>query len=193
MRYIVDGYNLLFKEAWARSASSLEIARKQLIEELDSLASTLNLNITLVFDAPFQSDDLKRGHFRSLEIVFTARNQTADDYIVDLVDLIGKKAIVVTSDRGLSTRTKGSGAAVEGVHDFLVHLRKKCRNKLAKSHSATLSIKKPKAPVPPKIEVVEIQPVTEAKPLDMKNLPSLADIPAWDRIFSSRFKEKTDR
>jgi uncharacterized protein len=188
MRYIVDGYNLLFKEAWTRSASSLELARKQLIEELDTLASTLNLNITVVFDAPFQSDDLKRGHFRSLEIVFTAKNQTADDYIVDLVDMIGKKAIVVTSDRGLSTRTRGSGATVEAAHDFLVHLRKKCRNRLAKSYSAPLSIKKPKAPVQPKEETIVV--LAEAKPLDMKNLPSLADIPAWDKIFTSRFKEK---
>lgn len=189
MRYIVDGYNLLFKEAWTRTASSLEQARKQLIEELDTLASTLHLDLTVVFDAPFQSDDLRRGHYRSLEIVFTAKGQTADDYIVSLADVVGKKAIVVTSDRGLSRRAKGSGATIEGVHDFLVHLRKKSRNKLAKSSQSPLVIKKQQpthvVPAAAKQEIAQPEP----KPLDMKNLPSLADIPAWDKIFTSRLKK----
>lgn len=191
MRYIVDGYNLLFKEAWARTASTLEQARKQLIEELDSLASTLHLDLIVVFDAPFQSDDLRRGHYRSLEIVFTAKGQTADDYIVNLADIVGKKAIVVTSDRGLSRRAKGSGAAIESVHDFLVHLRKKSRNKLAKSSQVPLVIKKQGIKHPVATEPKEEIAVVESKPLDMNNLPSLADIPAWDKIFTSRLK-KTD-
>lgn len=186
MRYIVDGYNLLFKEAWARTAASLEQARKQLIEELDSLASTLNLDLTVVFDAPFQSDDLRRGHYRSLEIVFTAKGQTADDYIVSLADAVGKKGIVVTSDRGLARRAKGAGATIEGVHDFLVHLRKKSRNKLAKSSLSPLVIKKLAAPLEPKEEIFPPEQVT----LDMNNLPSLADIPAWDKIFTARLKKK---
>lgn len=182
MRYIVDGYNLLFKEAWARSASTLEQARKQLIDELDTLASTLHLDLTIVFDAPFQNDDLKRGHYRSLEIVFTAKGQTADDYIVSLADLVGKKATVVTSDRGLSRRVKGAGASIESVHDFIVHLRKKSRNKLAKSSLLPVVKKKSPNSAAPKEEIA----VVETKPLDMNNLPSLADIPAWEKIFTSR-------
>ncbi len=186
MHYYIDGYNLLFKEAWARTASSLEEARKQLIMELDQLAAMLHIDVTVVFDAPFQSDDLKRGHYRSLEIIFTAKGQSADDYLVACVDAVGKKAVVVTSDRGLRARIKGTGASVEGVHDFLVHLRKKSRNKLAKSKSKPLVIKKQEVAQPLKEELSPQKPLD----IDMKNLPSFADIPAWEKIFTSRLKNK---
>ncbi len=186
MHYFIDGYNLLFKEAWARSGPSLQEARKRLIEELDSLASTLNLDLTVVFDAPFQSDDIKRGHYQSIEIIFTAQGQTADEYLVACADAHGNKALIVTSDRALAFKAKGSHASVEGVHNFLVHLRKKSRNKLAKSARAPLVTKK-QPPIPsPKIEE-PLQEIPE-KPLDMKNLPSLADIPAWEKIFTRRSK-----
>ncbi len=183
MQYLVDGYNLLFKEAWARSSSSLEGARKALIKELDLLASQLNLSITVVFDAPFQSEELKRGHFNSLEIIFTARGQTADDYLVEATRHLGKKAHVVTSDRGLRARVKAMHAEVEGVHEFLVHLRKKSRNKLAKSQQKPLIAKKEVA-VPVKVE--PLQDVV----VDMKNLPSLGDLNAWERIFLKRTKDE---
>ncbi len=177
MHYYVDGYNLLFKEAWARSSSSLEEARKTLIKELDSLATQLNLSITVVFDAPFQTEDLKRGHYRSLEIIFTAYGQTADDYLVETLRHLGKKVLVVTSDRGLRSRVKTMGAEVEGVHDFLVHLRKKSRNKLAKSGQKPL-IAKREVPTPAKLEVASNEPV------DMKNLPALSNVEAWLKIFT---------
>ncbi len=180
MHYFIDGYNLLFKEAWARTAPTLEEARKKLIVELDTLASIVHLNITVVFDAPFQSDDIKRGHFQSLEIIFTARGQTADDYLIDCADSNGKNAVIVTSDRSLAYKVKASGSKVESVHDFLVHLRKKSRNKLAKSKSLP-SLKKPHVQIVQKKE----EDLTE-KPLDMKNLPSLADIPAWEKIFTKK-------
>jgi predicted RNA-binding protein with PIN domain len=177
MQYYIDGYNLLFKEAWARSAPSLEEARKRLILELDTLASTLNLSLTIVFDAPFQSDDLRRGHFQSLEIIFTAQGQSADDYLEALAYAYGKKAHIVTSDRALASKVKANGAHVEGVHHFLINLRKKWQNKRART----------KLPPPPPVKK-EAPPATPKpeKPLDMNNLPPLSDLPAWEQIFLKR-------
>lgn len=187
MHYFVDGYNLLFKESWGRSGNSLQDARKRLIEELDTLASSLNLTLTVVFDAPLQSDDIRRGHFQSIEIIFTARGQTADDYLVDCADAHGKKAIIVTSDRTIAYKAKCAGSSVESVHNFLVHMRKKSRNKLAKSNKLYAMSKKPEAP---KLEVIpEVQEIET--PIDMKNLPSLANIPAWEKIFTKKREKLT--
>lgn len=180
MRYFIDGYNLLFKEAWGRHSSSLELARKTLIEELDSLAQTLRLDLIVVFDAPLQSDDIRRGHYNSLEIIFTARGQTADEYLVEVASAYQKGVIVVTSDRGLAYRVKGSGAQVESVHDFIAHLRKKWRNKLAKQQKAPLIAKTKSA--------TKKEPLPE-KPLDMQNLPPLSNIEAWEKIFTNPRKE----
>jgi len=125
MHYLVDGYNLLFKCSWNHLSTNLEQARSTLIQELDKHASVLNLHLTLVFDAPMQSDELKRGHFNSLEIIFTAKGQTADDYLHDFVAHSQKKVVVVTSDKTLARKVKALGAFVESVPDFLIHLRKK--------------------------------------------------------------------
>lgn len=172
MKYFIDGYNLLFKEAWARSCNSLEDARRQLIQELDSLATTLRLDITVVFDAPFQDDELRRGHFRSLEIVFTAKGQTADDYLAHIVEGLGTRAVVVTSDRGLKRRIKDS--RVENVHEFIVELRKKSRKK---------AIPKPVklAPTAPKI-------IPKPEKTTLSELPPLGDLVAWEAIFTGKIK-----
>jgi Predicted RNA-binding protein containing a PIN domain len=181
MHYYVDGYNLLFKEAWARSCSSLEEARSRLIQELDSLAHKLNLLVTVVFDAPFQSDDLRRGHFRSLEIIFTAKGQIADDFLKDVAASKGNKIVIVTSDRPLARIVKASGSQVEGVHDFIIRLRKKSCKK-----QQELPQKSPQKQV---IKVVEAE-----KPIDMNNLPPLSDLPAWERIFSRKdLKDQNDK
>lgn len=180
MKYFVDGYNLLFKEAWARSCNSLEEARTQLIQELDSLASSLNIDIIVVFDAPFQDDDAKRGHYRSLEIVFTAKGQTADDYLASAVEGLGTQAVVVTSDRGLKRRIKGS--RVENVHEFIVELRKKSRNRAFK----TKKVQPPTKPAPTKPQAPQQTTLHE--------LPPLGDLTTWEALFTRRISiEKKPR
>jgi len=178
MKYYIDGYNLLFKEAWARSCSSLEEARARLIHELDTLANSLHKQITVVFDAPFQSGCLRRGHFRSLEIIFTAKGQTADEFLEELAEARGNKIVIVTSDRVLARKVKYYHTKVEEVHEFIVRLRKKSFKKA------------PEKPV--KVEAKKVK-VVEEKPLDMNNLPPLSDLEAWERIFSKELKEQDNR
>ncbi len=179
MEYYVDGYNLLFKEARVYSAGTLEESRKKLIEELDKLADIGKISLTVVFDAPFQSDDLKRGHYNSLEIIFTAKGQTADEYLELVAIHKGKRACIVTNDKGLAYKAKAAQAFVENVHTFILHLRKKCRNKIAKSH---------KQPLRQQLQSTPDVKKTERKPIvvDMNNLPPLSDLEAWEEIFTSR-------
>ena len=170
MHYLIDGYNLLFKENWALS---LQNAREKLISELDRIATILTLDCTIVFDAHFQTDDLHRGHYNSLEIVFTAHGQTADEYIASYVEHQKKKIVIITSDRGLQAKVKAFGKDIETVKHFLTRLRKRCYNKLAK----TSPPKKKEKPLPAK------KPPGKIK-VDMKNLPPLSDLDTWEKIFT---------
>ncbi len=176
MQYYVDGYNLLFKEARAWNLSSLQEARTRLIHELDILAERLKLSITIVFDAPFQSDDLKRSHFRTLEIIFTAKGQTADEFLEQVAEVKQKRAVVVTSDRTLARKVKSYHTKVEPVHEFIVRLRKKRGPQPQKIVKEEKQVKKEE------VQVIE-------KPLDMNNLPPLGDLDAWLKIFSRKRKD----
>lgn len=130
--YIVDGYNLLFKLPGKHH--SLEIKRRALLELLEKQISEFNLSVTIVFDGA-QRDPLMsiRGHFKSMEVVYTAANQTADDYIFDSIAEHPRRHIVVTSDRDLATKCKALGAQTLPISDFLSslvtkHHKRKVRN-----------------------------------------------------------------
>ena len=130
--YIVDGYNLLFKLPGKHQ--SLEIKRRSLLELLEKQISEFNLSVTIVFDGA-QRDPLMsiRGHFKSMEVVYTAANQTADDYIFDSIAANPRCHIVVTSDRDLATKCKALGAQTLSIPDFLSslvtkHHKRKARN-----------------------------------------------------------------
>jgi len=173
MHYVIDGYNLLFQTAYLTPEKSLSEARNGLIYALDAFAELFRLHCTLVFDASFQSDPLSRGHYKNLELIYTSKGQTADDYIVEWVELQpDKKHItVITSDRRLQARLKKPKLQVEAVGVFLKRLRKK-------------RVKKK----PHKIEQVSKKEskTKEKKPFvfDPNNLPPLSDLDAWEQIFS---------
>lgn len=176
MHYLIDGYNLLFQTAWMHYHDSLEEARKRLIIELDSLASQLNLSISVVFDAPLQNEALSRGHFNALQVIFTARGQTADQFLIDWVEelLPAKNVTVVTSDKTLARHIRSFGVKVEPVTDFLVRLRKKKQHR-AKPKSQRL-VKKP--------EIKQTPVEKQVQKIDRKNLPPLSDLSAWEILFT---------
>ncbi len=177
MHYIVDGYNLLFQTAYLNSEKSLSDARKSLIYELDSFAEAFTLHITLVFDASFQSDAISRSHYQSLEIIYTAYGQTADDYIVDWMEVQpdAKQITVVTSDMRLKARLKKPKLYVEKVRDFLQNLRKR---RLKKRPLKTVKI--PKKEKAKKEETAFV--------FDPKQLPPLSDLDTWEKIFLSKLQ-----
>jgi len=180
MHYYVDGYNLLFKNAWEHTATNLQEARSRLIQELDRHASTLHITLTIVFDAPFQSDELKRGHFRSIEIIFTSKGQSADHYLIEHLQhrRSKTKVIVVTSDKPLARSVKSLGAAVVSVHDFLKSLRKRSQNKLAKSKNP---IQPPK--VPPATPQKTLEPLQdEEQLLSMEQLSGVTPLQNMDKL-----------
>src|SRR5712675_54567 len=126
MHYLVDAYNLLFRTLKKRG--SLEKIRQTLIEELNEVISELKLHVSLIFDGAEEHLPLPtRGHYDAIEIVYTSKNQTADEYIYDEVSLSRSpaKLTVVTNDRELSSRCHQHRAKTMATDEFLHLLSKK--------------------------------------------------------------------
>jgi len=135
MHYLIDGYNLIFRSA--SSKSSLQKRRETLIKELNILIGELKLNVTVVFDAPAgEWHDLNRGHVHALEVVYTAKKQSADEYILQEITHCHNSSLitVVTSDRSLANLCKAQGAHVKSIESFLTWVcHKKEKKKVKKS------------------------------------------------------------
>ncbi len=100
---IVDGYNVIFawEELKTLSESSLDLARTRLIELMINYQSFTRAEVVLVFDAYKVPGGVGEKHNEAaLHIVYTKENETADMYIEQLVNEIGKNETVrvVTSD-----------------------------------------------------------------------------------------------
>ncbi len=138
MHYLVDAYNLLFRTLKKRG--SLEKSRQLLIEELNEIISQLNLHVTLVFDGAEEHLPLPtRGHFDAIEIIYTSKNQTADEYIYGEITHARTPAqmTVVTNDRELSGRCHQNRAKTMTIDEFLHFLKKKKTKKKHSSHRSS--------------------------------------------------------
>jgi predicted RNA-binding protein with PIN domain len=136
MHYLVDAYNLLFRTLKKRG--SLEKSRQTLIEELNNLISNLNLHVTLVFDgAEEHLPSPARGHYDAIEIIYTSKSQTADEYIYKevMASQAPAQITVVTNDRELSGRCRQHHAQTLAIDAFLQLLSKK-RTKKKRKHSS---------------------------------------------------------
>lgn len=130
MHYLVDAYNLLFRALKKRD--SLEKSRKLMIEELNKLVSQLNLRVTLVFDGAEKTEQLpSRGHYDSIELVYTPKSITADQYIFEEVthSKTPTQITVVTNDRELSTKCHNHRSKIMKTDEFIVFLSKKMAKK----------------------------------------------------------------
>ena len=120
MHYWIDGYNLLFH--LPKTSGSFEEKRRFLICEIEKQVEKLSLTVTIVFDAsdPAQNHDT-RTHLHSLEIIYTHPKKSADDAILEAVELSKSPSqlCVVTSDKGLSTKAKALGAKTLPLSDFI--------------------------------------------------------------------------
>jgi predicted RNA-binding protein with PIN domain len=132
--YLVDGYNFLFRIS--RSRGSLETRRESLIRELNDTADSQHLNLILIFDGedtilPYP----KRSHFHHIELVYTTKNQSADDYILEELTLSKnpKQITVVTNDRELSSRCRLFKAQALTIDAFIALIKKKQKTKKQKT------------------------------------------------------------
>lgn len=130
MHYIVDGYNLLFRIL--TSSVDLATRRQQIVENLNKKVKLLGLQVTIVFDSNYRLEESTKSHFETLEIQFTSRGITADEWIIEKVRQITnpETIIVVTSDKKLAWIIRNSSVRTESIEEFVTTLNKRVRNKL---------------------------------------------------------------
>ncbi len=112
---LIDGYNIIF--AWDEmkktASSSLEFARKELIERLCNYQGFCKNEIILVFDAyKVHKNPGSVESFRNIKVVYTKEAETADTYIEKAAYKLSKNHIVrvATSDGPEQMIILGSGA-----------------------------------------------------------------------------------
>ena len=170
MKYILDGYNILFQER--NTNGSLEEQRVRLFEKWNLYAEELHLDLTVVLDAHLQEGELRRHHFHRLEIIYTDFAQTADDWIIDYVENAPchkrRQLTVVTSDRSLMQKIRLEQVEVLSVPSFFKEIEKKTHSRL---------LKEEKTPRPKLLQEKKKCPI-----------PLLSDDKSWIALFENRMK-----
>ena len=135
MHYWIDGYNLLFH--LPKTEDSFEEKRRILIFKINEQIKKFSLTATVVFDAsdPSQNFDT-RSHYDSLEIIYTHPKKSADDAILEAIELSKNPSLlcVVSSDKGLCLKAKALGSNTLSLPEFLHFLSKKHKRKTSNVH-----------------------------------------------------------
>lgn len=132
MRYLIDGYNLFFK--LEEEILPLEEKREEFLSLFDQVIVQLKLNVLVIFDSHFENSK----HFASkrklshLEVSFSPKNLSADEYILELLEWNAKQTTLVSSDRELSKRGSFLGAKTISIEAFVAFIIKKQQGALPK-------------------------------------------------------------
>lgn len=128
MRHIiVDGYNVIRADTrlQALEQGSLEHAREALVRTLASAPRLANDRILVVFDGTRGS----RNHAHAqragrIEVVYSARGQTADDVMIREARGLGRGArvVVVSNDAEVQSLCRSCGCEVSGSENLLRQL-----------------------------------------------------------------------
>lgn len=133
MHYLIDGYNFMFRLS-EQKPSSLEERRTSLLTLLNEAISSYNLSASIIFDSADQERDFAQSaRFGTLEVIYAPKGQTADEYIIELVEITKnpKTETVVTSDGELARKCQYIGAHTLTIEEFIAYLIKKAQKKQA--------------------------------------------------------------
>ena len=144
MKYLIDGYNLLFTSM----GSSKEFAtqRQDLIHYLQMRFAALGLNGMLIFDGSHRREEESGRSYQSpLEIIYTPKGQNADSFMIEHIECAKnpKDMTLVSNDAGLRRQARSLGAHVQTNQDFVTFLHKP---------SHTVKGEKPQMETPKNIE-----------------------------------------
>lgn len=169
MHYFIDGYNLMFR--FFNEDDELRAQREMIIEDLNT--KSLDLNVTLVFDAQYQSGEMSRSHYQNLEILFSAQGETADDLILEEIarELRPRQVVVVTSDKKLAWFARRCSAKTESVEQFMDWLNRRYKNQLRAFKKAKPPLPKHPSPIkeegekaPSVLPLAPVLPTAQASP-----------------------------
>ena len=125
-RIIIDGYNVIRQSGPLidLEAIALEEGRKGLIQLLAAYKKSKGHAITVIFDG-WQSDNIgtSREKVQGIDIIYSGRGEKADEIIKRMVDHMGDKVLVVTSDREIVKHAERRGAVVIPSNEFEMKVR----------------------------------------------------------------------
>ena len=172
MRYIIDGYNLLFarrRPGRPMRPINIEAARTSLLALLARYKAGSGDSLMVFFDGSSDASGfLRRQRVHGIEVVFTYPGATADDEIkAHLEGIRGRTGVhVVSSDNSLKRFAKRLGVSVVDSQAFLSHLRKALAREREAPH--------------------------EEEPKEKYEGPSPAEREYWLKIFSAPRTRKTE-
>jgi predicted RNA-binding protein with PIN domain len=121
IRLIVDGYNLIRQSPSLREVESrdLQMGREALINHLASYKRIRGHEITVVFDG-WRAGGLteKQQHQQGIHVVYSRRNERADEVIKRMAKKWRQGATVVTSDREVAHFAEMVGATAVSSEEF---------------------------------------------------------------------------
>lgn len=130
MQYLVDGYNLLF--LFIAINQTLEKKREVVIRLLEDQLANSSLNVIIVFDgAHIFGEESGLAYYSNLQVVYSHKGQTADEYIIEKVTYAPHPAnyTVVTSDKELAKNARLLGAHTKSIQSFVNWIAKKTKKK----------------------------------------------------------------
>ena len=118
MRYVIDGYNYLFR--LLHKNEEVRTIRDGLIAYLERMSDEAQLEISLIFDSKYQKGEHTRKKNDLFELVFTDEGESADEWILrELKRTSAPKLItVVTSDRRLAMHCRNYLSLTMECKDF---------------------------------------------------------------------------
>ncbi|MCK5551768.1 MAG: NYN domain-containing protein [Deltaproteobacteria bacterium] len=120
-RLIVDGYNLIRQSSSLSAVESrdLQMGREALIRQLSSYKRVRGHEITVVFDG-WRSGSLTESQKRErgILVVYSKRDEKADEVIKRMAKRFGHGAVVITSDREVAHFAERVGATAVSSQEF---------------------------------------------------------------------------
>ena len=100
---VVDGYNVIYADDALRQIAlkDMERARRELLLRIETYLAGKSLRVTVVFDGRGEMTDTQAVVPDKLQVIFSDRHRTADDWIVSMLATAEspRSYLVVSSDR----------------------------------------------------------------------------------------------
>jgi len=156
---LVDGYNIIgaWEELGGMKGKKLADARDRLIERMTEYKAHTGWRVIIVFDAHLVPGVEKRKVRNNVEIVFTRKNETADERIEKLVTELGGRRVqihVATSDLTEQWVIFAHGALRKSARELELEMKE--IGQLISAKVKTIQQQQPLSKIPLTKEVAEI-------------------------------------
>lgn len=191
MHYYIDGYNLLFA-LFGPHMTDFASRRDWLIQSLNVKVEPLGLDISLVFDSHFCEGTGSRSHFHHLEILYTPKGVTADDFIIKKIKKSDDptKILLVSNDRELTLRARNLLAGTQRVDEFTNWLDRRYKNKTQKKSKPISAFKLLPIEQKKQVENPQTPPLPEPQ---QPTEPTLAHIPGTMEYYLQHFESADEQ